>query len=276
MAETEVKEEQTNETIEPKDERIEDTEAVKAGDTTVYTPEKQMLDQERANTRRAREELESLTEAFEAASEELQSVKDELAGLKTANEAEKRKLETQQQRLEDMDPQYVDEKVIRNMKVLEQQLRDQQARFDTREAELNARIQELTTKATTYEQERAEQLEERRKTEVREAILSRVEKSLERQGIKGAGKYRTEAHKLADELVDSGEVKQPKNVIDALDLMEDCYLKVRAKHEKGKDKTVSVDTGRSGITPPGEPQRKSGSLDEVAADMLKDQSWRKD
>lgn len=268
MAETELENKETAET--------ETTESTTVADTTVYTPEKQMLDQERANTRRAREELASVSEAYDEANERLGQLEQELEQLKTANEAEKHKLETQQQRLEDMDPELVDGKVIANIRKLEQQLKDQESQFQQQKTQLLTQLKELSNKATTYEQQQAATAEEQRRVKVRENVLNRVEKSLERHGIGAAAKYRTEALKLADELVDSGQVKQPQDVIEAVELMEDCYLKIKAKHDKGKGKTVSVDTGKSGVTAPSGTARKSGTLDEIADDMLKDKSWLKD
>jgi len=270
MAETDI-------TTEEQDIETTDDQVTTVGDDTGYTREKQMIDFEKANARKAREELATMTEAFEEASERTEQLQRELAQLKTSNDAEQRKLQVEQQKLEEMDPDLVDQKVIKNIQQLQQQIRDQETKFQSEKTELVSQLTDLRTKAGTYEQERAATLEERRRAEVREKVLSRVERSLDRQGIKAAGKYRTEAHKLADEMVDSGQVPQPKDVIDGIELMETCYLKVHAKHSKGKDKTVSVDTGKSGVAvTSAKSGLKPGSLDDVYDQMLNDTSWLKE
>lgn len=265
--------------LETKDDAVTDDDTASAAvpaDTTEYTRDKQMADQERANARKAREETQVAQDAFEEASERATKLERELVGLKAANDAEKQKLHTQQQKLEDMDPDLVDAKVIKNIQQLEQRLRDQDSLFQQQKSELLGQLKELSGKAQTYEQERQTAMERERHDKTVEGVLSTVEKSLKRHGIAGAEKYRTEALKLADELVDSGQAERPNDPFSAVDFMEDCYLKVKDKYDKGKSKTVSVDTGKSGVGPVAKTKRKTGSLDEIAADMLNDKSWKKD
>ena len=244
-------------------------------DTTEYTREKQAVDQERANARKAREEAQAAQEAFEEATERATKLEQELSSLKAANDAEKQKLQTQQQKLEDMDPDLVDAKVRVNIQRLEQRIKDQETSFQQQKTELLGQLKELSGKAQTYEQERLASQEKERHDKAVESVLSTVEKSLKRHGVVGAEKYRTEALKLADELVDSGQAERPIDPFSAVDFMEDCYLKVKVKYEKDK-KSVSVDTGKSGVGPVARTKRKTGSLDDVADDMLKDKSWKKD
>ena len=274
MAETELKDLETKAGDDTAAVVADDTVTVPA-DTTEYTREKQAVDQERANARRAREEATAAQEAYEEAAEQLGQVQEELAALKAANESEKQKLQSQQQKLQDMDPDLVDAKVIANIRQLEQRLADQESKFQKEKSELIGQLSQLSEKAQTYEQEREQAIEKQRHDQAVESVLSTVEKSLKRHGIAGAEKYRTEALKLADELVDSGQAQKPLDAFSAVDFMEDCYLQVKARYDKGK-KPVSVDTGKSGVGPVAKKTRKTGTLDEVADDMLKDQSWRKD
>ena len=109
-----------------------------------------------------------------------------------------------------------------------------------------------------------------------DSVLNRVEASLKRQKISTPGQYRTEAIKLADELVDSGKRKKPSNILEGIDLMEECYLQAISAHTKKK--VVSVDVGKAGVTSGTKKtdEIKPGSLSEVKAQMLKNKSWKED
>ncbi len=251
-------------------------EELEPGDDTGYSRQQQLIDQERANARRAREQAAEMADALEQANEKISQLESRFDQISAANDDRRAQLEAEKQRLEDMDPELVDASVRKNIASLEKRLQEQEAAFKQKEAEFQKHIKAISDKAETLENERRQSAEEQRRAQVREKVLSRVENSLSRQGIKGAAKFRSEALKLADDLVDTGKVKQPSDPIEAVELMEDCYLQVRDKHEKKKS-SVSSDTGRSG---PGASGSKSGikpgSLDEVYDQMLKSDDWLKD
>jgi len=252
-------------------------ETTETADQTEYTYTQQQIDQERANARKAREELTSLTELYETTNERAETLEKELAEMRQSQEREKSQLEAERQaeqdKLDDMDPDLVDPKVINNIRAIEKRLEKQRNDFQQEKSELLGKITELSQKASEYENERAELQQKQQHDKTVESVLNRVEASLKRQKVTTPGQYRTEAIKLADDLVDKGEVKKPNDVVAAIDLMEDCYLKVISKHQKKKG--VSVDGGTSGASPAsGKKEKKTGSLDDVAADMLKDKSWK--
>lgn len=250
-------------------------------DTTVYTLDKQMLDQERANARRAREELASVSELYEQANERAESFERELEEIKSTYEKDKAKLEAAQQeeqdKLDEMDPDIVDEKVIKNIKVIENKLKRQSEKFEKEKADLLSRIQSLSTKTSQYEKEQAEIKKKAEREKAIESVLSRVEKSLQMHNVKTPGQYRTEAMKMADDMVDKGECKKPENILEGVELMEKCYLLVIEQQQKKKG-VSSVDDGKSGLTPgaKAKDEIKPGSLSEVKAQMLKNKSWLKD
>jgi hypothetical protein len=240
---------------------------------------RQELDIERANARKAREELSAVSELYDSASDRVNNLESQLEQLKTSNDQERARLKTEQQneqdKLDEMDPEIVDEKVIRNIKAIEKRLLSQSQEFAKREETLMGQIKDLSQKTSRYEQEKAEAKQRSEHEKAVESVLNEVEDSLkDLHGVGTPGQYRTEAMKIADDLVDKGERKRPGNILEGIKLMRECYVKVISAHQKKK--SVSVDGGKSGVTPGVKAgQRKTGSLDEVAADMLKDKSWQK-
>lgn len=226
-------------------------------DETAYTPEKQQLDQERANARRAREELATITSAYEQSTSQIEQLKQDMANIQAAKETEKDKLE-------DMDPEMADEKVINNIRRLDQRLAGKEKQLD-----------EALKKIQAYEQQQQEAEQQKANARAKEAVLLTVEKTLKKMGVSGAAKYRNEANSLADELVDSGQRVKPNTFTEAIDLMTDCYLQIKDKAKKKK--TVSVDTGRAGAGVTGKKSGiKPGTLDNVREQMLADRSWLQD
>lgn len=246
------------EKVEETEEKTEEVQTTEASDTTEYTKDQQALDFEKGNAARARQQVETITEAYDGATAKVGELEKELESLKVVKDRE-------QDKLDEMDPDIVDQKVIKNIELL-------QKRMDAKDA----KITELMGKASQYEQERADAQATTRQSEARENVLTSVESSLKRHGIDSPGQYRNEALKLADEKVDTGEVKQPTESLEAIGLMEECYLEVKIKHEE-KAKTVSVDGGKSGAAPGTKVEsRKTGTLDEIYTDMLSDKSWKSD
>ncbi len=96
-------------------------------------------------------------------------------------------------------------------------------------------------------------------------------------------KFHNAARKLADEKVNDGKVKQPgegydtktpaghaRAVLEARDLLEQCYIEVfeKDKEEASKKEKVRVDTGSGGLTF-AEGEIKEGTRDEVWGQMKK-------
>lgn len=258
---------------------LEDVQEQKTGDSTEYTADQQQLDQEKANSRRAREELSSVTAQLESANERTSSLEADIVELKRSNEEQTTRLEAEQKaeqsKLADMDPELVDPQVIENIKRIESSLASQREDFQKEKAVLLTKISELSDKATQNENERAETAHQKEQQKAVDSVLTRVEDSLKAHAVTTPGQFRTEAIKMADDLVDKGERSRPGSIIDGIELMEECYLKVISQHKTKKG--VSVDGGKSGVTTGVKStDRKTGSLDDVADDMLKDQSWKED
>lgn len=224
---------------------------------------RQDLDFERANARKARAEAETLTEALEEANAKMSQLEEQLAELQQTRQE-------QQDKLDEMDPEYVHEGVAKNIQSLNRRLQEKAEQLEA-----------IQKKVTQYEEQQAKAEAQRRQEQVRASVFDTVEMALSEAGIKGAGKYRNEANKLADRLVDTGEDSQPRTVADAVKLMTKCYLRIKQeqdKNTKSKSASVSVDTGKSGATPAATAKTgtgiKPGRLADVKAQMLKDKSWK--
>lgn len=217
----------------------------------------QQIDQERKNTLRAREEVSTLTSAYEQSNTQINQLKAEIAEIREAKETETQKLET-------MDPDNADEKVIKNIQLLEERLTAKDLKFSA-----------MSKKIDDYERQQADVQAKTANEQAKASVFKTVESTLAKLDIPGAAKYRNEATKLADELVDSGQRKQPKTFDEAIDLMTDCYLQVK-KGQTSKN-SVSVDTGKGGTAASGKKTGgiKPGKIEDVRAQMLKDQSWLK-
>ena len=260
-------------------EELEQEELTTPADGTEYTYDKQQLDQERANTRRAREELASVSESLESERGRVENLENELEQLKSANKEEKARLEAEKQaeqaKLEAMDPDLVDPQVIKNIQALKRQLESQSQNFNKEKSELTKQLKAVSEKAAVLERERADAQAKAEHDKAVNSVLDEVEDTLKTlHNVTTPGQYRTEAMKMADDLVDRGERKKPGNILEGVKLMRECYLKVISAHTKKKG--VSVDGGKSGVTAgvKSSDEIKSGSLSDVKAQMLKNKSWR--
>jgi len=240
---------------------LKDTEPKDEDKEKEWDKTRQDLDFERANARKARAELETMTEAYEQANTRLNELQEQISELKDAKQNE-------QDRLDEMDPDLVDASISKNIQTLERRL-----------AQKEQQLSAINKKIEDYEKAQADAETKRRNEEARETVFTTVEDVLVEAGIQAPGKYRNEANKLADHMVDRGEAKQPRTLADAVKLMTKCYLQVKKEQEsksKSKSKGVSVDTGKAGTTPakPAETGIKPGRLSDIKAQMLKDQSWK--
>ncbi|MHC4603391.1 MAG: hypothetical protein ACYS6W_08685 [Planctomycetota bacterium] len=232
-----------------------EAEAKKAEESKKWDEHKQKLDQAESVASKAKLEAEEYAEAL--AEKEAQ-----LAEMKVKLEANQQTVQTKKDQLAEMDSQYVDKSVISNIQRLEES--------NKKQAERIAKQEEKITKAEAAEQQRQDELAVER---MKQEILKDCDKEF-------GSKYRNDAYKLADNLVDTGKEKQPKTQYAGYKLMRKCYKQVKdeaeakEKAEKEKEK-VPTDSGSGGISFT-KTKRKSGSMQEVLADMKKDTSWLND
>ena len=232
------------------------------GQPSGWDKSRQELDIERANARKARAELDTMTEAYEQANTKLSELQQEISKLSQAKQVE-------QDKLDEMDPQYVDERVAKNIKILERQLADKADKLKV-----------IEDKIAKYEQQQAEAETKRRNDEAKESVLTTVEDVLAEAGIQTPAQYRNEANKLADHLVDTGETAQPRTLAAAVKLMTKCYLQIKKDKDSKttKTKSVSVDTGKAGAVSAQTGTKpsgiKPGRLADIKAQMLKNPSWK--
>lgn len=263
---------ETAETTAVVEDQVTDVAKTSPEDKEQWDKSKQMVDFERNNAARARQELASVTEALTEANDRTAKMEEKLDELQQAHEADKQRLEQEKVELAEMDPDLVDKGVIDNIRQLQQSQRDQQSRFQEERKQLQAQIKDLRSKATEYEQSRADQVVKAQHAEAKERVLTTADEFVGAQ-------FRTRAIEIADELVDTGKETQPKTETAAIKLMLKCYKQAesesdKAKETKTKGTAVPVDRGISGVLPPTPaPTRKTGTLDDVASDMLQDKSW---
>lgn len=216
---------------------------------------KQEIDQYKSSAEKAKAEAEAAkleaektkaeNEAFAEQSQLLQSKIDALEKQMTARK--------EGDDYPELNPDYVDGNVIKTM----QQMR----------SELKATKTELS-KIQSENAERQKAEKTKAEEEYKEGIFKKVADNLDE---KYSPKYRAEARKMAKKLVDLKEESVPNDSFDLMILLEKCYKKL-AEKEKGKE-TVRTDTGEGGtVKVPSE--RKAGSLQEVLAEMKKDDSWK--
>ncbi len=192
------------------------------------------------------------------------SERDSLQENMTRLQAEKEELERQikvnqesQVEINPLDPLQSDipDLVNQNNKVIEEL------------AETKRQLAELKTIADEYKS-----LEQKRQADARrEAAIEEVLGPLD---DRFGAKYRAPAKKLADELVQKGEAKQPQDKFEAFLLLEKCYDQVSKKALDKKAEKILPDTGGGGV-PFKDSQMKEGSREEVLAEMRKRIQQRK-
>ena len=215
-----------------------------------WDKQKQLLDQERANSKKAREEAESLSAALEDANARLSQLEQ---GMKAKQEA----IDKESQRLEDLDPALVDFKVIKNFDKMKSQLEQLSSQVAAQQREID-----------TYKGIETERWRETDKQKTINKILAPLDEEF-------GAKYRNEAIKLADQLINDGAESQPQDAIEAFSLMRKCFKTLAEKDTKkpSPKKIVPADSGTGGI-PFLETTKKQGTIEEVLADMRKNPTWR--
>lgn len=217
--------------------------------TQEWDKERQRADQAESMARKAKEEAEALSQSLAETTEKLNKL-----------EEQQRQAQQEYQKAKDdfdvMDTLTVDPAVIKNL----QRLKDKVDKLENEN-------KNLVSKATAYEEAENKRYQESQKKQTIERILKPLDEEF-------GAKYRNEAMKLADDLVDTGKVKQPNDPLSAAELMRRCYKEIVAKNKPKEKETVPSDSGVGGISH-SEPKKKPGTMQEVLADMRKNPStWR--
>jgi len=224
----------------------------KAEESNKWDEQKQKLDQAESVANKARLETQEHADALEESNTKL-------AELQAKLDANQKTVQDKKDQLAEMDSQCVDKGVIANLQRLEAS--------NKKQAERIAKQEEKIAKAESIEQQRQNTLAVEK---MKQEILKDCDKEF-------GSKYRNDAYKLADSLVDSGKEKQPKSQYAGSLLMRKCYKQVKdeaeakVKAEKEKNK-VPTDSGSGGVSHT-KTKRKSGTMQEVLSDMKKDTSW---
>jgi hypothetical protein len=216
------------------DEKPEDKEQVEKAE---WDKERQRADEEHANYEKAEEaKLKAIAEN-EVLAEQYSATQAELAELR-----EKLAAQSEKKDEVELDPDLVDKNVIKEI-----------TKLKTAEAKMAKALEEQASKIAEYEKK-----EQAKEAEARfEGVINKVCTPLDEQF---GAKFR----------IKSGDESEPQDAFDAYLLMEKCYNKVSVKDES---KDTETDDGKGGAPPPPE-TRKTGTMEEVLADMKKDKSWK--
>jgi len=207
-----------------------------------WSKEKQRADQAEANYKKLVAEKDEIYSKLSQKDEKLAKLEQRLEDL----------AESQEVPVEDLlDPDLVDAKTIKTVSKMAKQIREQRKSID-----------KLTKLANDFQDKARKQDAKSEKEKTIEKILKPLDKEF-------GAKFRNSARKLADSLVDEGKEKQPKDVIEAMTLMRQCYRTVKAEaEEKEKKKVVQTDSGSSSVGF-GDSIPKSGGRKEILAEMRK-------
>lgn len=220
---------------------------------------RQEADQFKANLDKTTSERDALAEELDEKATTLQEKEVKLAELKGRLETQAKKDDFDFESLDPNTAEFADVvKQFPKIGKLLKQVVEKQENYDKLVTQYEADKEEAETKT-------------RRDTAV-EKILGALDKRF-------GAKYRNEARKQADELVNSGKSKQPQDALDAYFLLEPIYeeLKKKAEEKPEKKKTTPTDTGAGGISFEEPDKSKQGTLSEVLADMKKNpSSWKKE
>jgi Rad3-related DNA helicase len=216
---------------------------------TEYTKEQQMIDQEKANAKRAREEAAALRQQLadqQAQSTELRKQFNDLSAQVNAGKSVA-------DALPEIDPENASVADLAGaIKKASQIIADQAKELAT-----------LKNTARTYAEESAADKAARRAKEQADAVLNEVCDELEKEF--GAG-YRNEAITLMKQK--NEELGTPSNPAKAALRLRDCYREIKTQKDKNKGSKVNTDTGGGGYRPDmGQKPLKKGSLDDVAAQV---------
>lgn len=207
-----------------------------------YPKDKQQADQYEATIRQKTEEVAKAQADKNAVAEELAT-----QAMKVAELEEQLSAKTTE--YPELDSDLVDKNVIKTITQLKSDLKAEKERTTA-----------LEGKATQYE--KTEQ--QRAANTHRNALIEKICKPLDE---KFGGKYRNPAQELANKLIKDGKETEPQDAIDAYFLMEKCYTQL----EKKPSDTVT-DDGKGGTATP-LADRKTGTTEDVLADMKKNKSW---
>jgi len=207
-----------------------------------WDKERQKVDQAEANYTKAVAENEAITEQLSSQQEKIVELEKKITAKKEDTP------------YPEIDPEINDANVIKSIT----QMR----------AELAESKKELTDLKEYAEVHKASE-EQKRVQNYEDMLVEKMCKPLDEEfGVK----FRNPATTLARKLVDDGKEKKPQDPIDVSLLMRKCYIEV-SKEPDNKDDPVRGDQGGGGVPPP-PGEKKSGTNEEVFADMRKDTSWK--
>ena len=207
-----------------------------------WSQEKQRADQAEANFRKLAKEKDELVSSISARDTKLAGLEQKLADLAEAQDVPVEDL---------LDPDLVDAKTIKTVSKMAKQIRDQKKAIDN-----------LTKLADDFQSKSKTQEAKSEKEKTIEKILTPLDKEF-------GAKFRNSARKMADKLVDDGKEDQPKDVIEAMTLMRQCYVTVKTEAEaKAAKKVVQTDNGSSSFSLDASIP-KSGTRREIMAQMKK-------
>lgn len=210
-----------------------------------YDKMQQQIDQERANSKRARESNDQLGNKLTSLESDLASTKELL-----------QKTTEQLNRPVVADP---DEMGVTDVAKYAQGLEKQVSDLKLQHDDLQKR-QEATDEKTRQEN-------------VSKQVQAAQDRILTDCDDEYGAEHRNEALKLADELVDKGDIQKPTTEYDGGRLMRRCYKDTAAKHKDEHKPKTPTDAGGGNVAH--ENKLKPGSIKDVLKQMKNDPStWK--
>jgi len=229
--------------VEKNTEKQQAEEKVKVDDEK-WSKEKQRADQLEANYRKLATERDEIVSQLSTRDEKVALLEKKLEELADAKDVSVEEL---------LDPDLVDAKTIKAVTKMAKQIKEQEKA-----------IKQLTKLADDFKEKDKQSTAKSEKERIIEKILQPLDEEF-------GAKYRNAARKLADDLVDAGKHLQPKDAIDAMVFMRQCYkdvIREAEEKEKKEKKSTRTDSGSSSVSFD-DTISKSGSRREILAEIRK-------
>jgi hypothetical protein len=202
--------------------------------------QRQYASQNDANFRKERQVTEDLQGKYTESESKLAGLAQELEALKTQ--------QSNKSQYKEMDKDLTDESVRGNIEALQGQI-----------GKLSSQLTQQANKISDYEVKEEKRAKDNQRDATKDELCSELD-------TKYDPKYRSKALMMAQEKVDSGEVKPTRDRLDAYRLLNTCYSEL-AEVEKKKD-PIPTDNGKGSKSVVKHRENK-GTLKDVLKDMKK-------
>jgi hypothetical protein len=217
------------------------------GDENIVTMEEfekvqQMVSQERANVQKIKTERDANAGQIAALTQQIEDLKTQMN-----SQADKSDVD-----MDDLDGSLADPAVVKSLRKQSETIK-----------KLNETLGLMEHKISKHEEQEANKAASKAQEQAVNSILDMCDEEF------GTNKYRNDALKMADELVDSGEEEKPSDILSGLRIMRKCYKAIEAKAKEDSDKAPEVvtDKGKGSFSFSESDDYEEGSRDDVLKSM---------